>query len=189
MSEPHSQSWTIYTMLMLTVLAFSWLYMQWTHELGHIIAGVATGAEVNRVILNPFRFSMTQFASNPRPHLTSWGGPILGVLIGAGLPVLLSIRCASARASLLIVAAFVLVANGLYIGLGALRPIADASDLLRHGTPRWVLVMFGLVCVIVARVLVIPAIHRAWNTSSLKCCWPFGILTLAMGATGFIFFG
>ncbi|MBO6739878.1 MAG: M50 family metallopeptidase [Phycisphaerales bacterium] len=189
MSEPHSQSRTIYILSVLTVLAFSWLYMQWTHELGHILTGIATGAELDRVILNPFRFSMTQFASNPRPHLTTWGGPVLGVLIGAGVPILLSTHMKSVRASLLIVAAFVMIANGLYIGLGAFHPIADTSDLVRHGSPRWVLGVFGLVCVIVARALVIPAIYRAWDTSSMKCCWPFGILTLALGATGFIFFG
>lgn len=46
MSEPHSQSRTIYILSVLTVLAFSWLYMQWTHELGHILTGIATGTSL-----------------------------------------------------------------------------------------------------------------------------------------------
>ncbi|MHA7813794.1 MAG: M50 family metallopeptidase [Phycisphaerales bacterium] len=145
---------------MLTVLAFSWLYMQWTHELGHILTGIATDAELDRVILNPFRFSMTQFASNPRPHLTTWGGPVLGVLIGAGVPILLSTYMKSVRAPLLIVAAFVMIANGLYVGLGAFHPIADASDLVRHGSPRWVLGVFGLVCCVGARMMIAPVLNQ-----------------------------
>lgn len=173
---------------LIIVLLFSWLYMQCTHELGHILTGIATGAEIDRVILNPFRFSMTQFASNPRPHLTTWGGPVLGVLIGAGAPILLSARMKSARASLFIVAAFVMIANGLYIGLGAFHPIADASDLVQHGSPRWVLGVFGLVCVIGARVFLIPPIFRAWGTSPAKLGWIFAILTLVLGIMGFIFF-
>lgn len=174
--------------LLIIVLLFSWLYMQWTHELGHILTGIATGAEIDRVILNPFRFSMTQFASNPHPHLTTWGGPILGVLIGAGLPILLGLRLKSARASLLIVAAFVMVANGLYIGLGAFHPIADASDLVHHGSPRWVLGVFGLVCVIGARMMVIPVIFREGYPRPARVTWVFVILTLVLSTLGLVFF-
>ena len=172
----------------LTVLLFSWLYMQWTHELGHILTGVATGAEIDRVILNPFRFSMTQFASNPHPHHTTWGGPILGVLIGAGLPILLSIRLKSARASLLVVAAFVLAANGLYIGLGAFHPIADASDLVRHGSPRWVLGVFGLVCCVGARVIISPVINQGLRCESWGQSVVYAIGTLVLATTGIVFF-
>lgn len=172
----------------IVVLAFSWLYMQWTHELGHILTGIATGGELDRVILNPFRFSMTQFVTNPHPHATTWGGPILGVLIGAGFPILLSLRLKSARACLLIVAAFVMVANGLYIGLGAFYPIADASDLVHHGSPRWVLGVFGLVCVIGARLMVIPVIFRVGYPRPARVTWVFVILTLVLSTLGLVFF-
>lgn len=176
------------TISLIGTLAFSWLYMQWTHELGHILTGIATGAELNRVILNPFRFSMTQFVTNPHSHATTWGGPILGVLIGAGLPILLSIRLKSARASLLIVAAFVMIANGLYIGLGAFHPIADASDLVHHGSPRWVLGVFGLVCVIGARMMVIPVIFRVGYPTPARVIWVFAFLTLVLSTLGLVFF-
>jgi hypothetical protein len=169
-------------------LAFSWLYTQWTHELGHILTSLATGAEIDRVILNPFRFSMTQFASNPHLHLTTWGGPILGVVIGAGLPILLSTRLRSARASLLIVAAFVMIANGLYIGLGAFHPIADAADLVHHGSPRWVLGVFGLVCLIGARVMVIPVIFRVGYATPARVTLVFVFLTIVLGTLGLVFF-
>jgi hypothetical protein len=173
---------------LIIVLLFSSLYMQWTHELGHILTGLATGSEIDRVILHPFRFSMTQFASNPHPHLTTWGGPILGVLIGAGLPILLSLRLRSARACLLIVAAFVMVANGMYIGLGAFHPIADASDLVRHGSPRWVLGVFGLVCLIGARVIVIPVIFRVGYATPARVTWVFAFLTVVLGTLGLVLF-
>lgn len=59
--------------------------MQWTHELGHILTGLTTGADLDRVTLNPFGFSMTQFASNPHPNLTTWGDWLLGAVVDNSL--------------------------------------------------------------------------------------------------------
>ena len=44
-------------------------------------------------------------------------------------------------------AGFCLVANGAYIGVGSFEGIADAGDMLRHGSDRWQLILFGLVTV------------------------------------------
>jgi hypothetical protein len=41
-----------------------------------------------------------------------------------------------------------LIANGAYIGAGSLHGVGDAGDMLRHGSPRWLLVLFGVACVI-----------------------------------------
>lgn len=188
MSEPHSQSRTIYTLLLLTVLAFSWLYMQWTHEFGHILTGLATGAELDRVILNPLKFSMTQFASNPRPHITTWGGPVLGVLIGAGVPMLLICLIKRHQFSLRIVAAFVLLANGLYIGLGAITPFADAQDLIEDGSPRWLLAVFGLACCIAARAILASVLNGPSHLPTRREPVLFALLTFTLAALGFLVF-
>jgi hypothetical protein len=174
--------------ILIVVLLFSWLYMQWTHELGHIIAGLATGAQLERVILNPFRFSMTQFASNPHPHITTWGGPVLGVLIGAGIPILLARFLKQLRFSLCIVSSFVLLANGLYIGLGAITPFADAQDLIRYGSTRLMLAAFGIVCAMAARWRLIPILDRRLQPSSLAESVPYIIMAITLATTGLIMF-
>lgn len=41
-------------------------------------------------------------------------------------------------------AGFCLIANGVYLGIGAIDPVGDARDLIQLGTPRWALVLFGI---------------------------------------------
>jgi hypothetical protein len=43
-------------------------------------------------------------------------------------------------------AGFCLIANGAYIGIGSLGKIGDAGEMLRHGSPIWLLWLFGAVC-------------------------------------------
>jgi hypothetical protein len=45
-------------------------------------------------------------------------------------------------------AGFCLIANGAYIGLGSIDGIGDAGDMLRHGSPRWLLIAFGSLAVL-----------------------------------------
>jgi hypothetical protein len=41
-------------------------------------------------------------------------------------------------------AGFCLIANGAYIGVGSFAGVGDARDMLRHGSPRWLLAMSGI---------------------------------------------
>jgi len=41
-------------------------------------------------------------------------------------------------------AGFCSVANGAYIGVGSFGKIGDAGDMLRHGSPAWLLWLFGV---------------------------------------------
>lgn len=188
MSKPHSQSRTIYTVLVLAVLAFSWIYMQWTHELGHILAGLATGAAIDRVILDPRTFSMTLFHSTPHPLNAAWGGPILGVITGAGIPLLLTRALPRFRFSLRIVAAFVLLANGLYIGLGAAYPVGDAQSLIMFGAHRWMLAIFGIACIVPARLILAPVLRKQIKPSSNAEPVPYIIMSITLATIGLIMF-
>ena len=40
-------------------------------------------------------------------------------------------------------AGFCLLANGAYVGLGAVDPLGDTERMLRHGTPAWLLAAAG----------------------------------------------
>lgn len=129
--------------LLIAGLAASWLLMQAVHELGHVLAAWATGGSVQRVVLNPLTISRTDVSPNPHPLAVVWAGPLVGVV----LPAAIAVACRSRRPLCLIArlfAGFCLIANGLYIGVGSIEGIGDAGDMLRHGSPRWLLIAFGV---------------------------------------------
>lgn len=130
-------------LLIATFLPLCWLAMQAVHELGHVVGAKVTGGKVERVVLHPLTISRTDVSPNPSPLKVVWAGP----LIGAVLPlVLLSLMKAGGFKWFYLLqffAGFCLIANGAYIGAGSFARIGDAGDLLRHGSPIWLLWIFG----------------------------------------------
>jgi hypothetical protein len=129
--------------LILSFLAFSWLAMQAVHECGHVLAALATGGRVEKVVLNPFALSRTDVAPNPHPLPVVWAGP----LFGSALPVLAWAFISRCRAPYVFLwrffAGFCLVANGVYLVGGSFARGADPGDLLRLGVPQVVLIVVG----------------------------------------------
>lgn len=127
-----------------SIMALAWMWMQAVHELGHCLGAWATGGAVERVVLHPLAISRTDVAPNPQPLVVVWSGPVIGV----ALPLLIWGAVAIAHAPLAwlprFFAGFCLLANGIYIGVGSLEGIGDAGDMLRHGSPIWMLWLFGL---------------------------------------------
>ncbi len=129
--------------------------MQIVHEAGHVLAAWLTRGTVTAVVLHPLAISRTDVSPNPQPLVVVWGGPIIGCALPmfawwltskAGLPSIHLWR---------FFAAFCLVANGVYIGYGVIEPVGDAHDMLRLGTPPWLLAAFGMVT--------IPIGFALWN--------------------------
>ena len=122
----------------------SWLLMMVLHEFGHAIHGWASGATVSRVVIGPHLLSQTVFDENPHPLFAAWGGALWGSLlplaVWGGLALAKSARAYLGR----FLAAFCLVANGGYIGVGALTLAGDAGDMTLYGCPRWVPALVGL---------------------------------------------
>ncbi|MEX1098177.1 MAG: hypothetical protein WED34_19190 [Planctomycetales bacterium] len=125
-------------------LPLCWLGMMAVHELGHVLAAWSTGGTVARVVLHPLAISRTDVEPNPAPLVVAWGGPLAGV----ALPLLIWAVFAAARIPGVYLwrffAGFCLIANGAYIGAGSFERIGDAGEMLRHGTPIWLLWLFGL---------------------------------------------
>lgn len=121
-----------------------WFLFIWTHELGHVIGAWYTDSGVKQVVLHPLAFSRTDVQPNHNPALVVWAGPVLGCVLAA----LFSLAWCAAGKKLLPVAlvgtGFAMLANGCYIGLGALSPMADTEVMVDTGSPRWVLAVFGL---------------------------------------------
>lgn len=118
-----------------------------THELGHVLHAWLSGGRVARVAIPLWGFSHTELAANPHPHFVAWGGALWGVL----LPTLLAAITRAIgglrrtlRGPTDMLAGFCWVANGAYLGIGAIDGIGDAGDLLRSGSPRPLLMALGL---------------------------------------------
>jgi hypothetical protein len=130
--------------LSLTTIGASWLGMMIVHESGHVLAAWLSGGRVTHVVLHPLAFSRTDVSPNPSPLFVVWSGPIWG----AALPVFawLIARAVRLRSAFLLrfFAGFCLIANGAYLASAALLPAGDTADLLRLGTPLWVIVIPGV---------------------------------------------
>lgn len=127
---------------------FAWLLMQVVHESGHVLGAIVSGGHVVRVVLHPFAISRTDVSPNPRPLLEVWSGPIWGELTPVAAWLLARRHCRSALTSWLrFFAGFCLIANGCHLGYGIVEPIGDADELVRLGTSRSVLGLFGLIAV------------------------------------------
>ncbi len=128
------------------VLGLCWQGMLAVHELGHVIGAIATGGRVNRVVLHPAAISRTDVDPNPSPRIVVWAGPIAGSLLP--LVVLMGLQIAKllgqGRGLLQFFAGFCLLANGAYIGVGGFDGVGDAGEMLRHGTPMWAMLVFGI---------------------------------------------
>ena len=130
--------------LVATFLGFSWLAMQAVHELGHVVGAWLTQAEVVEVMLHPCAISRTDLGHNPQPSVVVWAGPA----VGAVLPLfvfLIAKACRSPGVYLFrFFAGFCLIANGAYIAFGPADGAADTGVMLQHGSPRWLMVLFGM---------------------------------------------
>ena len=135
--------------LLFALLIFvSWMLMQAVHEFGHVLGAWSSGGTVAEVVLNPLTISRTDVRPNPHPLVVVWAGPILGV----ALPVAIWIAARSIRFKYVnltqFFAGFCLIANGAYIGAGSFDRIGDCGEMLRNGSPVWLLWIFGAVAVL-----------------------------------------
>jgi APA family basic amino acid/polyamine antiporter len=119
-----------------TALVFCWYAMQIIHELGHVLAALATGGSVAAVHLPLVGFSRTDAASDA-PRWLVLGGPIFGSL--APIAALLALRWLGRGQHTLplagALAGFCLLANGVYLASAIVDPVGDAQDLVRLGVP------------------------------------------------------
>lgn len=68
-------------LLIILVMATSWLAMMAVHELGHVVHAIVSGGHVQRVVLHPLAISRTDVSPNPHPLFVAWGGAIWGTVI------------------------------------------------------------------------------------------------------------
>ena len=140
----------------LAIVLLSWHGMMALHELGHVAGALVTDGHVKRVVLHPLKISQTDVNPNPHPGIVVWLGPLIGCLLPL-VAALLATRvrriseragsCSSHAGSIARIArffaGFCLIANGAYLVFGTAGEIGDCGELLRTGTPVWILYVFG----------------------------------------------
>lgn len=131
-------------LLIVFVIAFSWLAMMAVHEFGHVLHATLSGGRVERVVLHPFQISRTDVSPNPHPQFVAWGGAIWGSVIPLGLLAVVQVVARKYTYVAAFFAGFCCLANGLYLAAGSFGGVGDAGDLLRHGAARWELWLFGV---------------------------------------------
>ncbi len=129
--------------LIVSTLAASWWGMQAVHELGHVLGAVTTGGRVANVALHPLTISRTDVAPNPHPLPVVWARPVFGVLAPLALWGVFQVLRVRGAFVLRFFAGLCLIANGAYVAGGALTRVGDSAEMLRHGSPAWLLGLFG----------------------------------------------
>lgn len=147
----------------LCTLLLSWLWMQAVHEAGHVLGAWLTGGHVQRVLLHPLAISRTDVSPNPWPLVEVWAGPLGGVMFPLAMWIVSKFWIKPLSGWLRFFAGFCLIANGCYLGYGVIEPVGDAEELLRYGTPIWMLGLFG--------VITIPLGFRLWHGLGSQFGW------------------
>jgi hypothetical protein len=125
------------------LLVLNWLAMMAVHEVGHVLGAVLTGGSVERVVLYPLTISSTDVSPNPYPATVVWMGPIVGSVLPLAVLAVVPQGFIVLRNVARFFAGFCLIANGAYISLGWIDRVGDCGEMLRTGTPIWVMVAFG----------------------------------------------
>ena len=110
-------------------LAWAWVTMTLTHELGHVACGLAGGATLVELQLQPWQLPHSMFIGDEHPLATLWAG----FIVGCAVPLLVAaiVRLPACW----FVAWFCVVANGTYLLLGYLGGDGelDSVKMLRCG--------------------------------------------------------
>lgn len=127
--------------------------MQAVHEFGHVLGAWLTNSEVKKIALHPFIISRTDIIHNQNPLFVVWAGPI----IGSVLPLIIFWAAKFFQSPMIYLfrffAGFCLVANGVYIAFGPADGGADTGVMLQHGSPRWIMMFFGVLTAVLGLYL------------------------------------
>jgi hypothetical protein len=118
------------------LVLLAWCVMTFTHELGHLLGGWASGGQLQHAELRPWKLPHSHFEPNPRPLITLWAGP-------------LTLAAILKRPWAWFVANFCLLANGCYLATSWVsgEPFLDAPRLIKEGASPLSLVLYCLVTI------------------------------------------
>ncbi len=127
----------------IVLLILSWTVMTFTHEMGHIIGGCCCGGILRAADLMPWRLPYSLFDPDPRPLVTLWCGPILGVILPVGIAM--GVR----KAWMWFIAWFCVLANGMYIAVAWFSgdPFLDTPRMIEQGAHPAAIVIYCILTI------------------------------------------
>ena len=146
------------------LLVASWCVMTVTHEAGHIMGGWCCGGTLQAADLWPWHLPYSIFDPDPKPLVTLWGGPILGIGIPIGLAYI--IRTNWAR----FIANFCVLANGSYIATAWLSGdrYLDTQRLIEFGASPITIGLYCSLTIVVGYIRFRRSCIKAWTGSPRK---------------------
>ncbi len=125
------------------LLVASWCVMTFTHEMGHVVGGWASGGTLREAHLAPWELPYSTFEPDPRPLVTLWCGPVLGALVPLALAAVVR------RHGAWFIAYFCLLANGSYLAIAWATGdnLLDTPKLLAHGAHPATIVTYCLLAI------------------------------------------
>ncbi|OHB76883.1 MAG: hypothetical protein A2W31_00445 [Planctomycetes bacterium RBG_16_64_10] len=111
-----------------------------THELGHLVAGWSCGGTLRSANLRPWHLPYSIFDPDPRPLVTRWGGPALGVALPRGAALLVR------RHWVWFITYVCILANGVYLATAWVfgDRYLDTPQLLECGANPAVIAIYCL---------------------------------------------
>jgi len=111
------------------LLIVSWCVMTFTHESGHLLGGWICGGTLKNADLLPWHLPFSIFDPDPRPLITLWCGPVLGVVVPLAAALLVR------QNWMWFIAHFCILANGTYLSVAWVsgESYLDTPKLLKHG--------------------------------------------------------
>jgi hypothetical protein len=123
------------------LLLASWIVMNFSHEMGHIIGGTCCGGSLQSADLLPWHLPYSIFEPDPFPLVTLWAGLIIGVLAPVAAAMIIQ------REWMWFIATFCVLANGAYIATAWFSGdrYLDTPKLLEHGASP---ILIGIYCLL-----------------------------------------
>ncbi len=149
------------SLLLFGSFAFGYNVTTLLHELGHMLALWADGGKLDRIVLHPFSWSYTYFASaSHHQGIMTAAGPLFGALAGLVLVGLVYRRRNAWLVPLLVAGVCSIVGNGTYLCIDCIMQAGgDATSLVGMGAP-WSVVFYTALLILLTGLgvsFVLPA--------------------------------
>jgi len=151
------------------------------HELGHALGIWIGGGTVTAIVMMAPLPAGTVEGSAPNPFPNVWGGVAFGTLCTLA-PLLAAWRLAPqspVRFAALMVAAFCLAHNAIYLFVGSFAPFGDARNMILLGAPRLLLFVLGLP-LLIGFVVVLSSAIQAVGLRPTDSAWKW-IVVVELG--------
>ncbi len=133
------------------------------HEMGHVLAGWASGGDFRYIDVYPFHFSTTILQPNPHPGLVIWSGLLMGWLLPLLTIPVWKLQWAAIGPTLKCWSAYCWLAFGAYLALAAGESLSDTGQLRTEGWPLALLISVGTTLAIIGYLIGRPSVAYIYN--------------------------